>query len=383
MPKVLIADDEANILTLLNILFSELSMDVITAENGAIAVEKAKTHRPDLIITDVVMPEKNGFEVCRSIRHIPEIADTPIIILSALGDEYNKITGFDEGADDYLTKPFNVDELKSRAQTLLSRHQQKNLASAPPDPAATPTLAQPTSPKPSTGSDITQIQSGNSVIDQQLLGGLPQGSNILVVGPTGIGKSSFMRSFLAKGLDQQEPSLCIAIDDDPKKIRSKLNEQLQIPISDHEAQQRLRFVDAYSCTALGVESEEPFCLNGALELNQLAGVISDASFDLGQTIQDKKGGRRVIDSISSLFVNFELSAVQRFLTQIARTALAFGSVTTLFLLEEGSVSDQSINNIKYIMDGVIEFKEDEDQRWVRIASMKWTQSQKDWQPLSY
>ena len=101
MSKILIADDESNILMLLGVMLKEIDAEVITAEDGEIAIQKAKEHQPDLIITDVVMPKKNGFEVCRTIRNTPEIENTPIIILSALGDEYNKITGFEEGADDF------------------------------------------------------------------------------------------------------------------------------------------------------------------------------------------------------------------------------------------------------------------------------------------
>jgi KaiC/GvpD/RAD55 family RecA-like ATPase len=107
-------------------------------------------------------------------------------------------------------------------------------------------------------------------------------------------------------------------------------------------------------------------------------VIADASAELGQTIQVKAGGRRVLDSISSLLVNFELPSVQRFLSQVARTAIAFGGVTTIFTLEEGTVSEQVLNNVKYLMDGVIELKEENGQSMARVANMKWISYSKDW-----
>ena len=84
MQKILIADDEANILMLLEIMLKDMNAEIISAENGEIALEKAKEHHPDLIITDVVMPKKNGFEFCRELRQHPEFSKTPIIILSAL-----------------------------------------------------------------------------------------------------------------------------------------------------------------------------------------------------------------------------------------------------------------------------------------------------------
>ena len=179
MQTVLIADDESNILKLLDISLKQLGVEVITAENGEIAIEKAIQYKPSLVITDVVMPKKNGFEVCRAIRNIPEISDIPIMILSALGDEYNKISGFEEGADDYIIKPFNIEKLKNRAKELLFRHQSKKISEK----------------KSQVISEIKidNISTGHTGLDNCLLGGLPKGSNILVIGPIGLGKSSFAR----------------------------------------------------------------------------------------------------------------------------------------------------------------------------------------------
>jgi KaiC/GvpD/RAD55 family RecA-like ATPase len=79
-----------------------------------------------------------------------------------------------------------------------------------------------------------------------------------------------------------------------------------------------------------------------------------------------------------LLIHFELSVVQRFLNQIARTSLAFGGVTTLFIFEEGTVDETILNNIKYIMDGVIEFKKENQERKARVASMKWAKYNHTW-----
>ncbi len=228
MSTILIADDEANIVMLLEIVLKDLDTEIITAENGEIAIEKAKKHKPDLIITDVVMPKMNGFEVCRAVRNTEGIQDTPIIILSALGDEYNKITGFDEGADDYVIKPFNVEELKARAKTLLMRHHAKKTANLPPlselrgkeGPGKETTDASPISKPPFT--------TGQELLDKHLFGGLPQGSNILIQGPLGKGKSSFARQFIQEGLVKGEKCLWIAIDDDPNASakRYPINSQI-------------------------------------------------------------------------------------------------------------------------------------------------------------
>ncbi len=103
----------------------------------------------------------------------------------------------------------------------------------------------------------------------------------------------------------------------------------------------------------------------------------------GQSIQEKGGGRRLIDSISSLLISFDLGTVQRFLNQIARTGIAFGGVTTLFVLEEGTVDETLLNNVKYIMDGVIEFKRDDTNHQCRVSSMKWAKSNPAWVKCSH
>ena len=285
--KILIADDETNILMLLKIMLRDLDAEIISAENGEEAIEIAIKEKPDLVISDVVMPKTNGFEVCRTIRNTEAITDTPIILLSALGDDYNKITGFDEGADDYMIKPFNLEDLKSRARSLIIKHKNKKNKQTE-----------------NVSHETNKYKTGLSELDKNLYGGLPRNSNILVVGPIGSGKSTLCRNFITTGLQNKESSLIISLDDDPQKTRSSLNRNLEQDISKYEEYNLIRFVDAYSWSALTPSENEKFCITGSLELNQLSGIIADASHEIGQSIKEKKGGRRLIDSISSLFLNF-------------------------------------------------------------------------------
>ena len=169
----------------------------------------------------------------------------------------------------------------------------------------------------------------------------------------------------------------VAIDDDPKLIGLELSKLLPQSAKEYEKLKLYQTVDAYSWST-GIHSDCKFAVSGLLELSQLSGVIADAGFEMGQSVQDKKGGRRVLDSVSSLLVNFELGSVQRFLSSIARTAMAFGGVSTLYVVEEGAVPDQILNNIKYLMDGVIEMRDELGKRLIRVASMKWIAASKDW-----
>ena len=367
--KILLADDEPNIRLLGEKLLKEAGYDVVLASDGIEAISKAISEKPDLVITDIRMPQKNGFEVCKALRNDPVLAKVPIMILSALGDEFNKLTGFEGGANDFLTKPFRADELKERVALIFERESKSKqggfLTSLPKGQASHINVLVP---------------SGIEALDNALGGGIPKGSNILLTGPLGKGKSTFAKRFMAKGLAQSEKCLFIAIDDDPAVLKSEIGKISSMNIIELEHNNMIRFIDAYSWSSAEKTSQEKFKVSGVLTVDQLSDLINKAGNDIGQTIQQKHGGRRVIDSISSLFINFDLPAVNLFLAQLSRTALAFGGVTTLFIIEEGTVSEQTVNNIKYMMDGVIEFGEDNGKKALRVLDFKWVKFTSDWIP---
>ena len=109
--KVLIVDDEPNIVTALEFLLKRSGYDVRLASNGAEALEQVEAYRPDLVLMDVMMPIKSGFEVCQRMRERPEFAQIKIVMLSAKGTEAEVNKGLSLGADLYITKPFSTQEL--------------------------------------------------------------------------------------------------------------------------------------------------------------------------------------------------------------------------------------------------------------------------------
>jgi two-component system, OmpR family, alkaline phosphatase synthesis response regulator PhoP len=119
--KILIADDENDILEIISFNLQAEGYEVITAKNGDEAIEAAKKNNPDLIILDLMMPRKNGFEVCHILRLQPAFKDTLIIFLTALNDENTEIKGLETGADDYITKPISPKVLISRVNALFRR----------------------------------------------------------------------------------------------------------------------------------------------------------------------------------------------------------------------------------------------------------------------
>ena len=118
---ILLVDDEPDILEIVGYNLSSEGYTVVTADNGAKAVKMAKKKKPDLIILDVMMPEMDGIEACEQIRKIPELQDTIITFLTARGEDYSQVAGFDAGADDYITKPIKPKLLLSKVKALLRR----------------------------------------------------------------------------------------------------------------------------------------------------------------------------------------------------------------------------------------------------------------------
>ncbi|WP_298892973.1 response regulator transcription factor [uncultured Psychroserpens sp.] len=119
--KILLVDDEPDILEIVGYNLSSQGYQIITAENGVQAVKKAKKEKPQLIILDVMMPEMDGIEACEQIRKIPELSETIITFLTARGEDYSQMAGFDAGADDYITKPIKPKVLVSKVKALLRR----------------------------------------------------------------------------------------------------------------------------------------------------------------------------------------------------------------------------------------------------------------------
>ena len=116
--KILVVDDEELLVKGIRFNLQNDGYEVITGSNGLEAVQLAQSQAPDLIILDVMMPEMDGLAACSSIR---SFSDVPIILLTAKVDDMDKLMGFDNGADDYITKPFNILELKARIRALLRR----------------------------------------------------------------------------------------------------------------------------------------------------------------------------------------------------------------------------------------------------------------------
>ncbi len=123
--KILVVDDEPDILEFLSYNLEKEGFQVETAENGKQALEKAKKSQPDIVLLDVMMPEMDGIEACRTMREMPQFEHTIIAFLTARTEDYSQIVGFETGADDYISKPIKPRVLVSRLKALLRRYEAK------------------------------------------------------------------------------------------------------------------------------------------------------------------------------------------------------------------------------------------------------------------
>ncbi|MEZ5053704.1 MAG: response regulator transcription factor [Chitinophagales bacterium] len=128
--KILVVDDEPDILEFLSYNLEKEGFSVETAENGKQALEKAKKSQPDIVLLDVMMPEMDGIEACRTMREMPQFEHTIIAFLTARTEDYSQIAGFETGADDYISKPIKPRVLVSRLKALLRRYEAKESKSS-------------------------------------------------------------------------------------------------------------------------------------------------------------------------------------------------------------------------------------------------------------
>ncbi|MEN6433827.1 MAG: response regulator [Smithella sp.] len=124
MSKILIVDDEKDIVDIVSYNLEKEGFSIAKAYDGESALQVIKTQKPDLIILDLMLPKMNGLDVCKVVRRNPETSSLPIIMLTAKGEEIDKIIGLEIGADDYVTKPFSVKELTARVRSILRRLQE-------------------------------------------------------------------------------------------------------------------------------------------------------------------------------------------------------------------------------------------------------------------
>ncbi|MEI6045951.1 MAG: response regulator, partial [Chloroflexota bacterium] len=362
---ILIVDDDEDILETLSNQLTHIGYRVTTLSQPKESLSWLKQDHYDLLITDAMMPGFSGYDLVRSLRAIPALRNLAVIMLTSLGSREDALQAFRDGVDDFLSKPWKVEILRSKIRRLLERDNSSGEKLPPP---------------PSIGQHHPTASSGLLALDQALGGSWPIGSNLLVLGNWGSGKSTFAQHFMAEGIVQGEPGLWINFDESPERVLHQLDLLTGGLLDDYNQYQKFRVVDGAEWSLAPLPTSE---LNVNWEaLANLTKTIIAAGVDLGQTAQQQAGGRRVLDSISTLLLQFDLTLVQRFLLQLARTAQSYGRVSTLFLLEQEAVEEQLVNQIKFFMDGILEVRHRQNYE-MRVVNHRWQTYSTDWFEVKY
>src|SRR5437016_11177473 len=120
-PVLLIADDDVNVIRLLKLFLRPLDCEVLTAADGEEALAIAQTRLPDVVLLDVMMPRRSGWEVCQALKGVQRTAGIAVVLVTGRGEVKDRLTGLQVGADDYLVKPFDRDQVTKRIRALLDR----------------------------------------------------------------------------------------------------------------------------------------------------------------------------------------------------------------------------------------------------------------------
>jgi CheY-like chemotaxis protein len=207
-PRILVVDDDAWILRMVTTVLEKRGYEIFVAPDGEEALEKARAVNPDLIITDVMMPRLDGWGLVKQLRATPELAFAPVIFLTALGSDEDRIRGFRLGADDYLPKPFRFEELDLRVAKALKRLHPEAMtragvrAARPAPPPTPPGMSPGTSPGMSTEKPVPGLR---GTLDQLGFSSLlivlemERKSGVLVLTRTIAGRPEVGRVFLRGG----------------------------------------------------------------------------------------------------------------------------------------------------------------------------------------
>jgi len=212
---------------------------------------------------------------------------------------------------------------------------------------------------------MKRIKTGIPGLDKRLSGGFPAGSSILFVGPPGAGKSTVSQQFMQQGLKLKQPGIYTTLDMSPDEIRETMK------TFGWKDSKDLTFIDAYSWRLGNIEG--PFTLSNLTNINELNIMITRAI----NKLKGSKIKRKVFDSVSTLLLYADPSLVVKMMPVII-AKLKKAEFTQILILEEGVHDPKTVTTLNYLSDGVIEFKMEEDKRFMRIARMKGTKHKRDW-----
>jgi non-specific serine/threonine protein kinase len=217
---------------------------------------------------------------------------------------------------------------------------------------------------------VERVKTGIPGLDKLIEGGFPVCSSILLIGPPGVGKSTIAEQFIFEGLRSKQPGLYVTLDSSPKEVVKSMED---FGWKLDSLKNMLKFIDGYSWRIGGAAGE--FVISNLGNINELNIAISEVIKAHGAGVK-----RKIFDSVSTLLLYADPSMVVKLMPVIVAKSREAGYVQIL-ILEEGVHDPKTVTTLNYITDGLIEFKMEEDRRFLRIARMKGTDHSRDWVPF--
>ena len=217
---------------------------------------------------------------------------------------------------------------------------------------------------------VERVKTGIPGLDKLIEGGFPVCSSILFVGPPGVGKSTIAEQFIFEGLRNKQPGLYVTLDSSPKEVVKSMED---FGWKLDSLKSMLKFIDGYSWRIGGASGE--FVISNLSNINELNIAISEVIKAHGAGTK-----RKIFDSVSTLLLYADPLLVVKMIPVIVAKSREAGYVQIL-ILEEGVHDPKTVTTLNYVTDGLIEFKMEEDRRFLRIARMKGTAHSRDWVPF--
>ncbi len=225
---------------------------------------------------------------------------------------------------------------------------------------------------------IERVSTGIRDLDALLNGGIPRGSNVLLIGPPGVGKTVFALHFLKASIQANEPILYVCIDQMPEELKEMAG-SFGIDLTQPEQEEKVVLLDAYSWRLGRIPEGRKWYVSNIVNLNELLIRMGDIMSMFSKKFPQSKR-RAVMDSLSTLIMYVDFTAVFKML-QVLSAKSKVSQTVGLFTLEGGVHDERIISSLSYIMDGVIEMKFEGDERYLRILKMRSTVHTREWIPF--
>ena len=360
MIKILIADDDPHMLMLSSLLFQEQGFELIEAKNGTEAIDKALLETPDLILSDIIMPDKGGLEVCKTLKSNPKLQHIPVILISAVHDQLYVKSSYQAGASHFIQKPFEPAELLNTIQSHLDNSRPKNTRNI--QNTTKQTLKN------------TKLRLPFQNIFKQHL---EEHSNLLLKGPVGSGKKLFMSKIIYEYLLYENGQVIyLSLSNTPQKLIQQLINTFGPFITSLLKQNKLCIVNGTPASYSG-EFQSIVSVSNHFDSHLILDSLTKAK-TLFTAQHSSKKILFCIDAVNHLMLPNQFLSFCNFIQLLTQSEDFFSQDLCIFVQEEPCSLMQS-DTFSYMMDIDISFIKNQTSYLLKFNYLKQMNIKSDWQ----